>query len=109
MANVHAHDEPNDGGAAQRKVIWKTFWILLILTALEFLIAFTMDHGFLKITIFILMTFVKAFYIVGEFMHLKHEVKALIWSIVLPIIFIVWLLVALFVEGDAIFDAIWHF
>jgi cytochrome c oxidase subunit 4 len=106
MANVQAHDTPNDGGAAQRKLIWKTFWILLILTALEFLIAFTMDHGFLKITIFILMTFVKAFYIVGEFMHLKHEVKALIWSIVLPMIFIVWLLVALVIEGEAIFDAI---
>jgi cytochrome c oxidase subunit 4 len=106
MANVHAHDTPNDGGAAQRKVIWKTFWILLILTALEFLIAFTMDHGFLKITIFILMTFVKAFYIVGDFMHLKHEVKALIWSIVLPMLFIVWLLVALVIEGEAIFDAL---
>ncbi len=108
MANVHAHDESNDGGVAQRKVIWKTFWILLILTALEFLIAFTMDHGILKITIFILMTFVKAFYIVGEFMHLKHEVKTLIWSIVLPILFIVWLLIALIYEGGAIFDALWQ-
>lgn len=108
MAHVHSHEGPNDGGAAQRKVIWKTFWILLILTALEFLIAFTMAHGTTKITIFILMTFVKAWYIVGDFMHLKHEAKGLVWSIVLPIIFIVWLMVALFIEGDYIFNAVWQ-
>jgi cytochrome c oxidase subunit IV len=107
MANVHTHDGPNDGGAAQRKVIWKTFWILLILTALEFLIAFTVPHGTMKITIFILMTFVKAWYIVGDFMHLKHEAKGLVWSIVLPMIFIVWLLVALVIEGTSIFNAVW--
>ena len=107
MANVHTHDGPSDGGAAQRKVIWKTFWILLILTALEFLIAFTVPHGTMKVTVFILMTFVKAYYIVGDFMHLKHEAKGLVWSIVLPIVFIIWLLVALAIEGESIFNAVW--
>ena len=79
----------------QTKVIWKTFWILLGLTALEFLIAFTVGAGAFKKWTFIIMTLVKAFYIVGEFMHLKHEVKSLIWSIVLPFIFLVWLILAL--------------
>jgi len=45
------------------------------------------------------MTIVKAFYIVGEFMHLKHEVKSLIWMILVPTLFVVWLLVALIYEG----------
>ena len=106
MANSHGHHIPADGGAAQRKVIWKTFWILLILTALEFLIAFTMHHGKMRITIFVLMTIVKAFYIVGEFMHLKHETKSMIWSILLPCIFVLWLLLALILEGGFIFDEI---
>jgi cytochrome c oxidase subunit IV len=47
---------------------------------------------------------VKAFYIVGEFMHLKGEVKTLIWAIVVPLAFIVWLIAALLVEGDAILN-----
>jgi len=47
---------------------------------------------------------VKAAYIVGEFMHLRHEAKMLIWSILIPMIFIVWLLIALVYEGMAISD-----
>ena len=102
----HIHNQDPNAGAEQRKAIWKTFWILLILTALEFLIAFTVPHGVLKITIFIVMTIVKAFYIVGEFMHLKHEAKSLIWSILVPIIFVARLILALLLEGQAIYDAI---
>lgn len=114
MAEIHAtpqevasrHDDvPTDGGAAQRRQIWKVFIILSVLTAIEFLIAFTMAHGTLKVAIFVGMTIVKAFYIVGEFMHLKHETKSLIWSLMVPIIFVVWLLLALMLEGDAIFEA----
>jgi len=45
------------------------------------------------------MTIVKAAYIVGEFMHLRHEVKVLMWSIVLPMVFVVWMLVAFVYEG----------
>ncbi len=106
MANSHGHHVSADGGAAQRKVIWKTFWILLLLTALEFLIAFTMHHGTMRITIFVLMTIVKAFYIVGEFMHLKHETKTMIWAILWPVILLLWLIVALIVEGGFIFEEI---
>lgn len=102
MAHVHEQDE--NAGAEQRKTIWRTFWILLAITALEFAIAFTIDAGLLKTSIFVGMTIVKAFYIVGEFMHLKHEMKSLIWAILIPCIFVVWLLIALMREGGSIFD-----
>lgn len=94
-----AIEKPNTGA------IWKTFWILLGVTALEFLIAFTVDAKLVRITTFLVLTIVKAFYIVGEFMHLKHEVKSLIWSILIPTAFVVWLVVALMVEGDYILMA----
>jgi len=71
----------------------------LILTAIEFVIAFTMPANTLRVAIFCGMTIVKAFYIVGEFMHLKHEVKSLIWAVLIPTLFVVWLLVALIYEG----------
>lgn len=75
-----------------------------VLTAVEFAVAFTIDAGALKTAIFIGMTIVKAFYIVGEFMHLKYEVKVLIWSILIPMIFVVWLIISLIYEGGAIYD-----
>lgn len=85
--------------------IWKVAGILTILTAIEFVIAFSMGSGNLRTSIFIGMTIVKAYYIVGEFMHLKHEVKTLIWSILIPTIFIIWLITALIYEGGAIFNS----
>lgn len=84
---------------AKIRQLWKVAGILGIITAVEFLIAFTMPHGVLKTSIFVLMTIVKAAYIVGEFMHLKHEVKVLMWSIVLPMVFVIWMLVAFVYEG----------
>lgn len=81
------------------KKLWTVAGILGIITAIEFAVAFMMGHGVLKTSIFVLMTIVKAAYIVGEFMHLRHEVKVLMWSIVLPMVFVVWMLVAFVYEG----------
>ncbi|MBA4850681.1 cytochrome C oxidase subunit IV family protein [Emticicia sp. BO119] len=98
----HGHEEKLP---AQTKEIWRTFWILLIITSFEFVIAFTIDadhYKWTKIGIFVILTIVKAYYIVGIFMHLKHEVKSLIWTIILPCVFVVWLVVALIIEGGYI-------
>lgn len=86
------------------KKIWVTAGILAVLTAIEFVIAFTFGAGMFKTSLFIGLTIVKAFYIVGEFMHLKYEVKVLIWSILIPMIFVAWMLVAFLNEGGYIFD-----
>ena len=81
------------------KKLWTVAAILGVITAFEFLIAFTMGHGPLKTSIFVVMTIVKAAYIVGEFMHLRHESKVLLWSILIPMGFVVWMLVAFVYEG----------
>ena len=78
--------------------------ILGVVTGLEFLVAFTFSGGAFKTLTFVVMTIIKAFYIVGEFMHLKHEVKMLMWSIVIPMLFVVWLLIALIYEGGSILE-----
>jgi cytochrome c oxidase subunit IV len=85
----------------QTKAIWRTFIILLVATCVEFAIAFGLppEMKYARISIFVILTIFKAFYIVGEFMHLKHEVKTLIWMILIPTGFIVWLLIALIYEG----------
>ena len=87
---------------AKIKKLWTVALILGIITGFEFLIAFTMNHGHLKTFIFVVLTIVKAGYIVGEFMHLRYEVKVLFWSILIPLIFVAWMLVAFVYEGMAI-------
>jgi cytochrome c oxidase subunit IV len=88
------------------KKLWTVALILLLITVLEFIVAFSVPHQYetTRVTIFILMTIVKAAYIVGEFMHLRHEAKVLIWSILIPMVFVIWMLVAFVYEGMAIFN-----
>ncbi len=84
--------------------LWKVAGILGVVTAVEFVIAFTLPHGPSKTFLFVALTIVKAGYIVLEFMHLRYEVKILFWSILIPMIFVVWMLVAFVYEGMAISD-----
>ncbi|MCF6359745.1 MAG: cytochrome C oxidase subunit IV family protein [Cyclobacteriaceae bacterium] len=91
---------------AKIKQIVKVAVILGIITSFEFAIAFTIGAGTVKTSIFVIMTLVKAFYIIWEFMHLGHEVKGLKWMIIAPTLFVIWLLVALLMEGTAIHNAL---
>lgn len=80
--------------------IWRVFGILVGITAVEFVFVFLMHPSTLRNSIFIVLTIMKAFFIVAEFMHLKHETKGLIWTILVPVSLLVWLLVALVTEGS---------
>ena len=90
--------------------IWKVFWILLGVTAFEvalgiiqpeFLVGTkVLGTSFLN-QIFIVLTLVKAGYIVLVFMHLGFEKKSLKWTILLPaLILIPYLLFIILTEGD---------
>ncbi len=100
--NVEVRVKPAD--KEKIKKLWKIATILGIVTAIEFFLAFTMPRGILLYSVFIGLTLVKAFYIVSEFMHLKYEVKSLIWSIMIPVIFLIWLIVALIAEGGFVYN-----
>jgi len=73
--------------------IWKVFWILLGLTAFEVLLGIYKPPYFVKTIflgtkllnhVFIILTLIKAAYIVLSFMHLGEETKSLRWTILLP-------------------------
>ncbi len=105
----HASNEPTQLGEIPRPVtawIWKTFFVLVGITALEFAVTFIMDPSTLRNSILIILTIFKAFFIVAEFMHLKHETKGLIWTILIPMALLIWLLVALITEGSYVGEAI---
>ncbi len=89
--------------------IWKVFWILLGITAVEVALGmikpeFLMGQflGTMLINhVFIILTIIKAAYIVMSFMHLGHEKKSLRWTILLPaLILIPYLLFIVLVEGQ---------
>lgn len=85
------------------KELWKVFWILLAITVVDFIIYFAMGASMLRNIIFIVFGLVKAFFIVGTFMHLKYERMFMILMIVLPALaFIGMLVFGLLHEGNAL-------
>ena len=112
MSDFHhgAHEDYQEGHIPppQTKHIWRVFLILCGLTAVEFAFAFLMDPSMARNAIFIILTLFKAYYIVSEFMHLKHETKSLTWSIMVPTALLVWLVIALITEGSYVGEAIYN-
>lgn len=96
------------GSAMAPKQIWRVFWVLLAITAVEFIIALAIPGEFMakpiKNFIYIALTILKAFYIVAYFMHLKFERINLIYSILVPTIFILGVIAALMNESAYWFD-----
>ncbi|MBX7225423.1 MAG: cytochrome C oxidase subunit IV family protein [Chitinophagales bacterium] len=94
---------------SQVSAVWKaTFWMGLI-TIVEVVIAliwmkYLTDYPRIILnSFFIVASATKAFFIIGEFMHLKYEKRALMISMAVPLIFLVWAIIAFSWEGGA-----WH-
>ena len=90
---------------SSKRDIWRVFFILLGITILEFAIAlvpvFKDNLGKTAVVgIFFGLTILKAFYIVGNFMHLRHEKLNLAYSIIVPLLFILYLIALLLFEGS---------
>src|SRR5690554_668164 len=79
--------------------IWKVFFYLLFLTALEFFIALALVHkgyvpkGLAVNIVYIVLTLAKAYYIVAYFMHLKFETKSFIMCVSLVFFLIIYLII----------------
>ena len=91
---IEEHYDPKN-----RSVIWRTFWILLAITIFEVAIAFTSLSKELLMIIFIVLTIVKAYFIIAFFMHLKHEKVTFGYTIILPFLLIVYLIAMCIAEG----------
>jgi cytochrome c oxidase subunit IV len=103
----HHHDD-----GTQIKRIWKTFWILSVITIIELgigLAIYTIHKGDHPNELLVLMfkgvvcilTLAKAFYIVAVFMHLGDEIRNMIMTIVVPLLLFVWFIIAFLWDGDA--------
>src|SRR5687768_12415434 len=103
-SEVTYHHEP----AADTKRIWKTFWLLLIITIIELALGFLMYatdfpgwiNLFLK-GIIVILSLAKAFYIVSIFMHLGDEIRNMIMTIIVPLLLFIWFITAFLWDGNS--------
>ncbi|MNK35976.1 hypothetical protein D3C87_545150 [compost metagenome] len=97
----HGHD---DHAGLSKGKIWKVFGILLLITVIEFIIALVLiPKGYMTQHIgnyvYIVLTLLKAFYIVAYFMHLKYEKLGLQLALTVSFIFIIYFIVLMLIEG----------
>jgi len=102
MSHTAQHEENHGNGEVKKVTI-----ILSVLTIVELILGFWMIgmtsealRLAIKGTIIILMM-AKAFYIVAYFMHLKHELKNLIMTIVVPLGLFIWFITAFLYDGNS--------
>ncbi|HEY4629085.1 MAG TPA: cytochrome C oxidase subunit IV family protein [Flavobacterium sp.] len=96
------------------KRIWTVFGILSVITIVEVIFGIVKPESlhmtnFLGLNLlnwlFIILTIVKAYYIVYAFMHMEGEKSSLRYAVILPLIFLViYLLFILLTEGNYIFE-----
>ena len=104
-AVYHSEEE----GKKIRRRLWNVFWILLLVTTAEVSLGIfwkQLAGGNTEALwpvvkwIFISLTLLKAFYIVAEFMHLGHERKSFILTIMISyIVLVVYLLYMVLAEA----------
>ncbi len=105
----HAHGlSLEEQRKADKKVGFVGFWVLLFITFGEVAIALGLKGvfpPFLLRLAMISLSLVKAYYIVSIFMHLGHEVRAMAMTIVLPLLLLVWAVIAFLMEGESVRDS----
>lgn len=99
-------EHANDHGT---KILIKGLILLGVITIVEVLVALLgnghLIHGFtlpkwIMYPAMIGMSLYKAYFIVYEFMHMRYEVKGLVYSVLLPTLLLVWAMIAFFNEGN---------
>lgn len=111
--SLDAHHSEEDGKNIRRK-IWTVTGILTAITAIEVFLGMMIKQGtgawpFVKWS-FIIMTVIKAWYIVMIFMHLKDERKWMKGVILVPyFIFMLYLIFIVLYEGTAVGESLQHY
>lgn len=93
-----------------KKVVFKGLILLGIVTLVEVFIALIGNGHVIEgmewptwvmYPLMIGLSLYKAYFIVYEFMHMRYEVKGLAMSVLLPMLLLVWGIIAFFQEGDS--------
>jgi cytochrome c oxidase subunit IV len=100
-----AHTANAENKNAGRREIWRVTIILSVLTVIELGLGFwlmSIEEGFFRHFIkgvIVILMLAKAFYIVSYFMHLGHELRNMIMTIVVPLGLFIWFIIAFLYDG----------
>lgn len=94
------------------KAIWRTFWLLSILTVIELVLGLAIynihkgENPNATLVLFFkglvcILTLAKAYYIVSVFMHLGSELRNMIMTVVVPLCLFIWFIIAFLWDGNA--------
>ena len=94
------------------KKIWRTFWLLSVITLIELGIGLTIynihkgEHPSATLVLMFkglvcILTLAKAYYIVSIFMHLGDEIRNMIMTIVVPLCLFIWFIIAFLWDGTS--------
>ncbi|MET0243421.1 MAG: cytochrome C oxidase subunit IV family protein, partial [Flavitalea sp.] len=102
--NPHYPEVTHAEHSFDSKAIWRTFWLLLAITCVELIVGMFIAPHFPSAKLafnilYMILTAAKAFYIVAEFMHLKHEIKNMIMTIAVPMLLFIWFIAAFLLDG----------
>jgi len=98
----HHGDARSPESKAQVARIWKVTALLSVVTIVEVLLGLLghgMPHGLLN-TLFLVLTLVKAAYIVKVFMHLGDEKKNFVYFVLMPLTLFVWFIISFLMDGS---------
>jgi cytochrome c oxidase subunit 4 len=106
MSSIEATTHDAAHTSFDSKPIWRTFWILLGITVVEITLATihmktNFPSKYVLNGIYLILTCAKAFYIIAEFMHLRHEIKNMIMTIAVPALLFVWFIIAFLWDGSS--------
>ncbi|MBS1615667.1 MAG: cytochrome C oxidase subunit IV family protein [Bacteroidetes bacterium] len=103
MAEHHGADINSEGSKKQVKRIIKVTIFLTIITALEVVLGLWGHHvgvpRAVTSALFLIMTLLKAAYIVKVFMHLGDETRNMIVTILIPLTLFIWFIIAFLADG----------
>lgn len=101
--DTHSAEHHHDAIAEIKKVTI----ILSVLTIVELVLGFWMidvTSEALRLAIkgiIVILMMAKAFYIVAYFMHLKHEIKNFIMTVIVPLALFIWFIIAFLSDGSS--------
>ena len=105
MENVSTHDNAPAGGEQEHPIgIYLKVWILLfVLSFFSYLVDYFDFQGMLRWTLIIIFMLLKAGFIIAVFMHVMWERMALITTILVPPLLLVFFIGFMISEGFYVF------
>ncbi len=101
----HHHDIESSESKTQVRKIWNVTIVLAVITVIEAIVGILAEdaEGAMKTwrnIFFLVLTLIKAGYIVSIFMHLGDEKRNFRLAVLTPLVLFIWFIVAFLVDGN---------